>query len=530
MEFTVPAMHPATDGASMIFVIAGLAILAGVFLSAIAVYLYARLADARRTAQRDRERAKHQIDFRDALLCADGEAVVVLGQDFQTNLAGESPNGLLKIAIDGPDGRRVATAFAALLQEGREFRLVARSQDLQEAIAIRGKTVRGRPVVFARSQGAAIPAIDFHTVLDGIAVPVWVRGPDTALRWSNRAFSDTASATGLQRALISNSALQRSELDMASAAIEGANIDAVRFALVDGERRAFSMKYTRLPDGAVAGTAVDITEKAQAEGKLRLHLEATADMLDGLPIAIAVFDGEQRLQSFNAAYAKTWSFAEDWLETHPTHGDVLDRLRETRQLPEQHDYALWKAGQLGLFEGCARRCEDYWHLAGGRSFRVVTSPHLQGGLVVTVEDVSESLRLKASLQLLTQVQRATIDAVEDGLAIFGPDGRLMSFNRSFSSLWHFDQNELADQPHFTKVARLAESRIGHDGIWSMVAAGIASNEPQRCNEWGKTTRADGRVMSLSMTRLPNGATMAMFHDLTDIVRFQELTGTSHAAA
>ncbi len=293
--------------------------------------------------------------------------------------------------------------------------------------------------------------------------------------------------------------------------MEGAeSVEAVRYALVEGTRRVFSMKYVCLPDSTVAATAIDVTEKAQAEGRLRLNMEAAADMLDGLPLAVAVFDEDRRLENFNAAYAGLWELDENWLETHPTLGEILDRLRAARKLPEQPDFAAWKAGQLRLFEECPQPHEEFWHLAGGRSLRVVVAPHLLGGLSVVIEDISEKLRLEVSFKLLLQVQRATLDTVDDGIAIFGPDGRLVLFNANFAKLWHFTDEELLVRPHFTKIANLAESRLGHDGIWSIVSAGITSAEPERCNDWGKAVRADGRVISLSMSRLPNGATIATF--------------------
>jgi hypothetical protein len=105
------------------------------------------------------------------------------------------------------------------------------------------------------------------------------------------------------------------------------------------------------------------------------------------------------------------------------------------------------------------------------------------------------------------------------------------FNANFAKLWHFADEELLSQPHFTKIANLAESRLGHDGIWSIVSTGIASAEPERCNDWGKAVRADGRVISLSMSRLPNGATIATFSDMTDLERFREEQAKKpHAAA
>ena len=528
----MPPLHPAADGASMMMIIAIGAIFVGLAVSMLAAWLHVRLINQKRWSQSQLRHADSQVAFRDALLATGSEAIVVLSPEARQSKSAGGANALLMMAMNGADSRRVAAALDALTQEGQSFELVARGVDAGEIIAIRGRTIAGRAVAYARNMGPAVPALDYNMLLDAVPAPVWVRGPDLALRWGNRAFLETAGAPNLQAALTANAALQRSETDLVAAVLEaGTDLEATRYALVDGERRAFSLKFVRLSDSSVAGFAIDMTEKARAEGRLRLHQDAAADMLEGMSGAIAIFDGAQRLESYNSAYARMWGFEDEWLETHPTLGEVLDRLREARKLPEQHDNAAWKAAQLRLFETCVQPHEEAWHLAGGLSLRVVIRPHLLGGLVFMIEDISEKLRLEASFKLLLQVQRATLDTVEDAIAIFGPDGRLVLFNTHFARLWHFEEDELQTQPHFTKVASLAEARLGRDGIWGIVSAGIASAEPERCNDWGKAIRADGRFISLSMSRLPNGATIATFCDLTDLKNFEDASAeASHVAA
>jgi PAS domain-containing protein len=254
-------------------------------------------------------------------------------------------------------------------------------------------------------------------------------------------------------------------------------------------------------------------------------------MLEALPLAVAVFGEDQRIASHNIAYAQMWDLNSDWLDTHPTLGEILDRLRDLRQLPEQYDFQNWKRDQLQLFETCRKSNEESWYLPGGRSVRMQVRPHLLGGLFFILEDVTEKLRLETSFRLLNQVQRATLDALDEAIAIFGPDGHLVLHNKVFTKLWRLTEDELAGQPHFRKIANLCEARIGKDGIWSIVAAGVTSGEPERCAQWGKTPRADGRAISLAMSRLPNGATVVTFTDLTDLERFHTLqTETSHAVA
>lgn len=252
---------------------------------------------------------------------------------------------------------------------------------------------------------------------------------------------------------------------------------------------------------------------------MKLAADAAADMLEKISIALAVFGADQHLLSSNAHYAALWGLADDWLSTHPTQSDVLDRLREARLLPEQRDFASWKKHNLEHFKRTIQLHEELWHLPNGRSLRVVSQPHLLGGIFVTYEDVSEVFALKASNSALAAVQKATLDSIEDAVAIFKPDGRLTQSNHAFAKLWCLPDEELLSGPHFKRLASLCRGYGDCECIWDLIAAAVASQDFGIFDEWNEITRCDGKVLSLAPTRLPNGSTMISFLDLTEIERF-----------
>ena len=81
-------------------------------------------------------------------------------------------------------------------------------------------------------------------------------------------------------------------------------------------------------------------ERGHAETKP--SLETRFRSFDRLATAFAVFDAEQRLTHFNQAYVELWQLDPEWLATHPRDGEILDRLRQARRLPEKADYRQWK--------------------------------------------------------------------------------------------------------------------------------------------------------------------------------------------
>jgi PAS domain-containing protein len=462
------------------------------------------------------------LHFLNALLSNSWQPLVVLG----TELDFGNGRMLLRQCMAGPDAKIVAHAVGGLEKTGQSFELSARAAD-GRIVRLRGLPVGHRAVLYLQDSGANDLEIQFRKILDALPAPVWVRSEKLSLCWGNRAYLAAVGAKHLQDALASNAALERSEVDLAAAALDTQlSVEARGFVVVGGKRRTLAINLLPISDACVAGIAIDISDVTGAHVEMRLAADAHADMLERLPFCVATFSANQCLTSYNSNYAQFWDLSEAWLDTKPSYSEILIRLREARKLPEQRDFAAWKEDQLQAFDtaGCGR--EEFWHLPGGKSVRVTTHPHLQGGVFILIEDITERLRLEASLSLLTQVQKATLDTLDEGIAIFGPDGRLVLHNAHFAALWRLTETELSGQPHITDIASICNARLGPDGIWSMVSSSVTSMEQERRGKWGKATRADGRIISLCSSRLPNGASVITFMDLTDLERFEALQRVS----
>ena len=70
------------------------------------------------------------------------------------------------------------------------------------------------------------------------------------------------------------------------------------------------------------------------------------------------------------------------------------------------------------------------------------------------EDLSDQLELERARNTLAAVQRATLDNLFEGVAVFGADGRLKLFNRGYARLWRLENDDLIGEPH---VADLVEA-------------------------------------------------------------------------
>jgi signal transduction histidine kinase len=389
-------------------------------------------------------------------------------------------------------------------------------------VQLRGRAVGGMAAVWLSPEpSVAAGSSEYRALLDALPIPVWFRDRSLALAWANRAFLAAVGSADVDSARLRQASLEKTERDLAAAARnQNQAIQAKRYAVVASQRRALAITETPVDGSGVIGSAIDVTDVSSAEARLQQHIDAHADTLDKLATAVAIFDQEQRLTFYNRAFARLWSLSETWLDSRPTDGEVLDRLREQRKLPEQRDYLLWKRERLAFYERTATHPpEELWHVPSGETLRVVIQPHPFGGLTYLYEDVTEKLALESSYNTLIKVQSATLDTLQEGVAVFGLDGRLKLHNAAFARIWDLGPNELAGEPHVRAIASLCAEKFGDPAIWERLIQSIVGGGAGM-RDLGDIERNDGTILSPALAPLPDGASLVTFSDVTDRFRIE----------
>ncbi|HEY0266477.1 MAG TPA: PAS-domain containing protein, partial [Rhizomicrobium sp.] len=352
---------------------------------------------------------------------------------------------ILQSCLKGADALALSGALDGLSDRGAGFALTVHDLHGRMLLA-RGRAVGGMAAVWIEEPALAEQGANYKAILDALPVPVWLRDKGLALTWGNHAFLKGAGAIDLDAARREQVALDKGERELAAIArSENATHESRRFSVVGGQRRALAFTEIPLGDAGVIGTALDVTEVAAAEARLQQHADAHSATLDSLQTAVAIFGRDQKLTFYNKAFVRLWGLPESFLDRHPGDSEILDRLRDARRLPEQRDYQAWKRSRLALYQEGSRETasEDAWHLPGGQTIRVVTQPHPFGGLTFLYEDVTARLTLESDYNTLMKVQSATLDTLSEGVAVFGPDGKLKLHNAAFAAIWEFEADDLA---------------------------------------------------------------------------------------
>lgn len=375
---------------------------------------------------------------------------------------------------------------------------------------------------------------DLHgalTLLERAPLPAWRRGADLSLVWVNRAYAEAVE--GLAPAAVLKDQV---ELDPAArkiaekAAAERRPAEGRIIVNIRGERRVLKIVETPMhaaDDAALGGIAVDITELDRARTELRHHIEANRRALDQIPTAVALFGAAQNLIYHNQAFLRLWGLDEADLAVQPSHGELLDLLRHAGKLPERADYAEWKAEQLALYTGelaapggerDGEAPDDIWHLPDGRTLRVARARHPLGGVLCVFDDITERLDLEARYNTQIKVQRATLNNLAEGVAVFSADGSLRLYNASFLRLWRLDEELLNARPHIDRVLAALKDQIraGDEAIADIKRRATSLSPEDRVSVKDLSVAlADGRTLSFGIEPLPDGATLAHFLDVTD---------------
>ncbi|MGH6719830.1 MAG: PAS-domain containing protein, partial [Alphaproteobacteria bacterium] len=430
----------------------------------------------------------------------------------------------------------LTAAVAALRHEDAPFALrLARDGADEALLLVRGVPLDGGSIVWLTDAGLVGAAVAqaraerdrFREVLEALAFPVWRRGADLALAWCNRAYAQVVEASDGADAVsrgveLAGPAAGGAGRDLAEQAVaHGTRASGDVPVVMAGQRRVVNVIETALGAGqGTIGAAQDVTEAEAARRDLERHIMAQKDVMANLATPIAVYGTDKRLTFFNDAFARLWRLDAAWLGAAPTYGEILDAMRERRLLPETGDYRAYKRQLLEAFATIAEPAEDVLHRPDGSTMRVAMTPHPLGGLVFTYEDVTGRLALERSLNTQVAVQRATLDNLFEGVAVFGSDGRLKLSNPGFARLWRLDEATLGHDTHIADVLEWTRDLHDYGADWDGYKAGVIAQISERSPVSSRIERTDGTVLEIASVPLPDGATLMTYLDVTDSIQKQ----------
>jgi signal transduction histidine kinase len=423
-------------------------------------------------------------------------------------------------------------ALKTLRQSGNAFNLGLKTKlgDLLEAdgraagglAILRFRPLAGERRQFSENQYDALKLAKqverLSAVLDAAPFPIWIKNPEGQLSWINQAYIKATDQTNSESILKANINLIKFENIDGSKADAQTSLLGRAHAVQAGSMHAFNVHEIDMSIGR-AGFAVDVTPQEAAEKELDRHINAHASTLDKLNTAIAIFGADQRIRFFNQAYIALWNLDENWLQTGPSDGEILDKLRASRSLPEESNYREWRSKHLAAYTNLELH-ESYWYLPDGRSLRVICEPHPFGGVTYLYENLTKEYQLESRYNELFQVQRETLDNLAEAVALSGTDGRVKLYNPAFTKFWSLEPSFLDQKPHVEQLSQLETLSVDSRAGWQEIKYGVTGIEADRKAHEGRMSQ-DGRILRYRAVPLPDGNALLTFTDVSDTVRAEQ---------
>ncbi|SFV38279.1 PAS fold [Devosia crocina] len=463
----------------------------------------------------------------------------LLGQAAAVLPPGRQPMSVLNFDtwLSGSEADRLASLVEKLRVEGRAF---SASLDALDGRLIRatgwlaggGAAVRLRPAFFqpdAASRANLVPEGGDHAsvtaVLRLLNKPAFLRDAQDRLIFVNDSYLALCRQLGKSDRTDAPAELLDPDQTKAHLAQCRAQSEPVRRRVNLSQSGLYELVEVPVAEGRAGYlTRLADAQTTVPESAAPPALGHVAGIIDALATPIAIFNARRELVQFNQAYASLWGLERRFLTPGLDERAILDKLRTEGMLPNQVDYHTWRAKHLESYTRKAPFEADPWHLPDGRTIKVISAPAgAQGGVIYVFEDLTERLELESANKAMSNVQRETINALTEAVAVFGTNGRLALSNPRLSSLWKLPMNTLGEHPHIDQIAEASGEAVdGAAKIWRDLKRNIIDLNPTRTDKSGRIERADGRLIDYATTRLPDGQTMMTFLDVTESASYSKV--------
>lgn len=411
------------------------------------------------------------------------------------------------------------------------FELLARLGNDKKMVALQGQilTQKGKKVfvLWAKTAFNSMKVLEktkdleekFKSILDHVPFPLWSRDREGKLSYCNKAYGDLLQLP--TREVLKQSLSIGQDDDWIQIASPAGTPDRVTtlkksFPIEDQKKMMRLVETTFKSSGQTIGYGVDLSAVEKLEFNLKACVDGFYRAMDQLDVGVISYGGDKRVNYCNKTYAEWFKIDSDWIASRPSMIEVLNHLRDHRMLVETGNLQSYMHEWLKSFSTVKEPVQRMLHLPDERAIRLTTMPSPLGeGLLLFFEDMTDALSLERQTNTQAAVQKATLNALTEGIAVFSGNNRLKAANRAFKDIWQLTDEDLSTTPHISEIIEKIKEFFDYGTNWTSYKQDLTDTLTARIEQSGKLHRTDGSTLSYCYVPLPDGAHLLSYTDITD---------------
>lgn len=244
------------------------------------------------------------------------------------------------------------------------------------------------------------------------------------------------------------------------------------------------------------------------------------DLMEAVPIALALFDANDRLSLINTKLSRMLPMVSGLEDQDISRMDFFRILAEAGIIVEAaHRVPAFLADVVVRAE--PQEIEWELSLTDGRSLQFTERATDSGGRLLTCVDLTKQKKQSWALDEKTHLLRASLESIDQGVLVLGPGGGIRTWNQRYFDLLGVTSEIAEVGVSLEKLCRyIADAGVFEDNSVEFVSRRmeemISCDPPQH-----EMAGPDGRTLDVRRTRMPDGGVTITITDVTASRRDQE---------
>jgi PAS domain S-box-containing protein len=222
--------------------------------------------------------------------------------------------------------------------------------------------------------------------------------------------------------------------DYLTSRLEGARLNiAQRHERFRPDGRVLEIQRRPMPTGGFVTTFTDVSEVRRAEAEIERKSTLLAATLNVMDQGLVIYDAEQRLQLFNEAYLRIFSFPPGFISLGMSYEQVLSSLLIYHRTYEPDAIrTLVRENVQAARQGKPLRKV---YRRGETCISVNRVPLPDGGFVITFADITVELKSAEEVRKTSALLKATQDNMLQGICVYDKNTTVVNLNRQFLDIY-----------------------------------------------------------------------------------------------